>query len=310
MFSASSRKPVASATIIQFATSPYVYGTIMVMKRYRVLGVDFDFNPSLLTLEIKDHWEPEIKKLHHQNKAQIRQELLSQFGADDIESKIQNYIDLGSKPISVLAFHNTFLEQIRRSFVIGSYYPALTGTCALGERILNHLLLKLRNYYKTAPEYKKIYLKQSFDNWDIPINTLSTWNVLLPDVAENYRTLRDIRNTAIHFNPATDQNDRSLALDAYQTLSKIIAEQFSGFGAQPWFIPHTPGAAFLKKEVEQQPFIQEVLIPNSVLVGPFHRIKPVLEKAIYQFIVKDDYKYEDKEIADEEFAELYRNINH
>jgi hypothetical protein len=48
---------------------------------------------------------------------------------------------------------------------MGSYYPALTGACALRERILNHLMLTLRDgeiYLKkdweSNPFVKRVYL--------------------------------------------------------------------------------------------------------------------------------------------------------
>jgi hypothetical protein len=76
---------------------------------------------------------------------------------------------------TVLAYHNQFFDQARRSFVIGAYYPALVSACALGERILNHLILDLRGFYKNKPEYRQVYRKESFDNWQIPVDTLEAW---------------------------------------------------------------------------------------------------------------------------------------
>src|SRR3972149_6553409 len=114
------------------------------MKRYRVLNFDFDTRVRTL-----------------------------------VDPKKENFIAIDSKPFSILAFHNRFFEQIRTSFIIGSYYPALTGACALGERILNHLILTLRDDFKNSPEYKKIYRKKSFDDWDVPISILASWGTLL-----------------------------------------------------------------------------------------------------------------------------------
>ena len=106
------------------------------MKRYRVFGVDFDSRPYILSMEIKDEWEEAVKEVHRNNQEQQRQALLKEFGEYYAEQKKQNFIDLGSKPFSIIAFHNKFLEQVRNSFVVGGYYPALTGACALGERII------------------------------------------------------------------------------------------------------------------------------------------------------------------------------
>ena len=278
------------------------------MKRYRIINLDFDSGPSLLSMEIQDHWENSVKESHQKGKEEIRQRLLAQFGWVNGEEKINNYMQLGNKPFSIIAFHNKFMEQIRNSFIACSYYPALTGSCALGERILNHLLLNLRDDYKATPEYKDVYRKKSFDKWDVPIDTLESWGILLPNVAINYRALKEIRNKSIHFDPSTDQNDRPLALDAITTLTKIIEEQFSaGFGKQSWFIPSIAGASFLTKNSEKAPFIKKVYIPNCVLVGPYHELQMIPRDSFVQVVVKDDYKYEDKEISDEEFANLYNN---
>src|SRR5690606_10868817 len=129
---------------------------------------------------------------------------------------------VGPKPLSILAFHNRFLEQIRVAFVVGAYYPALTGACALGERILKYLVLSLRDDFKGSAEYKRVYNKDSFDNWDLALDTLEAWQVLLPEVVKEYRVLRDLRNKAIHFRPEVDRNDRSLALDAIKSLGNIV----------------------------------------------------------------------------------------
>jgi hypothetical protein len=233
--------------------------------------------------------------------------LLSQFGTLDAETKIQDFIDLGNAPFSILAFHNRFLTQVRNSFVAGAYYPALTSACTLGERILNHLILRLKESYKSSPEYKKVYDKKSFDDWDLAIDTLESWNVLLPDVVKMYRQLAQIRHQkAIHFNPETEENDREFALEAIKTISEIVSTQFSAFGPEPWFIPGIPGCSFIKKEAERSPFIQAVYFPNCVYVGPFHRVESKFEEGRYALYVVDNYPYEQRDITDEEFAELLR----
>ena len=244
-----------------------------------------------------------MKQKHLDDQAQICGALLHDFGLDHGDVKIKNFRDLGSLPISIVAYHNKFLRQVRRAFVIGSYYPALTGACALGERILNHLLLSLREFFKGSPEYKTIYKKDSFDKWDILIGTLKSWGILLPDAVTAFNELKGIRNRAIHFNPETDHNDRDLALTAIQTLERVINSQFSGFGPQPWFIKNTPGTIFLKKSVETDPFIRTVYLPNCTLVGPYH----TLEYSSSGWIVHDNFAYEDREISDEEFAHLHND---
>src|ERR1017187_3740378 len=206
------------------------------MKRFRIFGFDFDTRVHMLTREIQDHWDEQVKEQHKQNREQIERGLVWQFGESAADQKRQNFTDLGPKPLSILAFHNKFFEQVRVSFVMGAYYPALTASCALGERILNHLVLILRDDFKSTPEYKRVYNKDSFDTWDTAIDILAAWDVLLPAVVLEFRKLRDRRNETIHFRPQVDENDRALALDAIRTLSSILGNQFCAFGPQPWFI--------------------------------------------------------------------------
>jgi len=180
---------------------------------------------------------------------------------------------------------------------MGSYYPALTAACALGERILNHLVLLLRDDYKTTPEYKNVYAKDSFDKWDVAIDTLSAWNVLLPKVAGDFKKLRDRRNDAIHFRPEVDTNDRDLALQAIKGLESILAKQFNAFGPEPWFITDIAGEIYIKKDCENEPFVRKVYLPNCVAVGPDHVVQSVLP-----WVIRDDEAYPDVEISDEDFS--------
>jgi hypothetical protein len=276
------------------------------MKRYRVISMDFDSRAASLAMEIRDDWEERVKEQHRANQENIKRGLLYEYGSTAADVKLQNFIDLGSKPMSILAFHNRFLEQTRRAFVVGSYYPALTAACSLGERILNHLIRILREDFKSTPEYKEVYRKDSFDDWDEAIDTLESWRVLLPEVIQTYRELKTIRHRSIHFNPDVDTDDRTLALGAIGKLTTIISRQFGSFGNQPWFIPGIRGASYIKKEAEEWPFVKRVYIPNSHLVGPLHKLGPVNGR-IDLVHVYDDNDYEEREISDDEFRSLLLN---
>jgi hypothetical protein len=252
-------------------------------------------------MEINDEWEDHVKKRWRDDKERVKRGLLLEYGFIDADTKLQNFIDLGAKPFSVLAYHNRFAEQVRGSFIVGGYYPALTGACALGERILNHLLITLRDGFKHSPEYRKVLGKSSFDNWELAIVTLEAWQVLQPKAAESFRKLATLRNRrAIHFDPATDHDDRPLALEAIRYLTSIIYEQFGSFGPHPWFITSIPGEIYLKREAENNPFIREIYLPNSSLVGTQH----TLEYEDGRWLIGDGYDYEEREISDDEFRNL------
>lgn len=273
------------------------------MKRYRVLTYDFDTRATILSQEIGEDWEPRVKETWAENKTHIKEGLLAEYGPWGGFRKIDDFIEMGPAPFSIIAFHNKFLRQVRSAFVTGAYYPALTGTCALGERILNQLILHLRDDFRGSPEYKKVYNRDSFDNWDLAIDTLENWQALLPEVAANFRKLRDARNRAIHFNPETDHNDRRLALETIRIISDIINGQFAGLGPLPWYIPDAQGATFVKRVAESLPFVRRIVLPNCYLVGHLH----TLELKNDNWIVHDEHEYGDGEITDEEFTELFNN---
>jgi hypothetical protein len=275
------------------------------MKRYRLLSFDIDSRPSLLKMEIKESWDEKVKVLHLKQKQEILQDLDQDFGSKNKDYKISNFIELGDKSVSIIAYHNRFLEQIRVAFVMGAYYPALVAACTLGERILNHMIKVLKEDFRASPYYKKVYSKDSFDDWEGTISVLEAWDVLLPSVAATFRALNKDRNKAVHFNPSVDTNDHSLALEAILKLQSVIGEQFSAFGPQPWFIPDVRGEIYIKKEYETRSFTQKIYLPNCIFVGPYHVVESYREGKLF---VRDDYDYEEKEISDDEFVRLRKNL--
>lgn len=270
-------------------------------RRYHPFSFDFDSTPFSLA-EPEDHWDEPVKQNHRENRAQAIERLAQQYGPSQIESVVKNVTDLGPKSMSLLAYHNQFHEQARRSFVAGLYYPALVAACALGERILNHLVLDLRDSFKSSVHYRRVYRKDSFDNWPFVIGVLTDWKVLVDGVGAEFLALGVLRNRSIHFDPDTYRSLREDALAALQQLNAIIAKQFGYFGLQPWFIDNTPGAQFVKRAYETVPFVRAYVIPRSGFVGPLYGMD--LGQGGWQHLDYADYG--DGELGDEEFATRYR----
>jgi hypothetical protein len=271
-------------------------------RRYHPFSFDFDSTPTTLAYP-EDHWDEQVKQLHLENRARSIKWLEQQYGTLHIEDVVNNATDLGPKSMSLLSYHNQLHEQARRSFVAGLYYPALVAACALGERILNHLVLDLRDSFKSSEHYKKVYRKESFDQWPLAISVLTDWNVLADGVGPEFLALGELRNRSIHFNPETYQSLRADALAALKRLNAIIATQFGYFGAQPWFIEGTPGAQFVKRAFESNPFVSAYIIPRSGFVGPLYSMERTNEGAWYHLDYAD---YGDDQLSDEEFANRLR----
>jgi len=273
-------------------------------RRYRVWGFDFDARAAILTTEIREHWAEDVKEQHRANHRRLVEDLREEFGERDLDQKVQNFTDIGTKPVSILTYHNSMFGQIRSAFTVAAYYPALTGACALGERILNHLVLDLRDDFRGTPQYKRVYRKSSFDDWQLAIDTLLAWDVLLPDVAKEFITLGELRHRSIHFNPSTYANLRSDALTAVKHIRLIIDRQFGAFGPQPWFIAGVLGAAFIKREYDARPFIRRYFLPHCPFVGVRHSIE-MDEHPRAQFI--DIHDYGDGDLSDEEFRDAFND---
>lgn len=271
-------------------------------RRYHPFSFDFDSTPLNLKAP-EEHWEEQVKQLHIENRERAIEKLKLEHGIRHIDDVIKNTIELGAKSMSLLAYHNSLHEQARRAFVIGAYYPALVAACALGERILNHLVLDLRHSFKDTPQYKRVYRKGSFDDWSLAISVLTDWKVLVDGVGAELLALGALRNRSIHFNSDSYRSLREDALTALQRLDKVISKQFGYFGSQPWFIEDTPGAQFVKRSYESNPFVRAYIIPGSGFVGPLYGMGVSPGGHWYHLDYAD---YGDEALSDEQFARSYR----
>lgn len=274
-------------------------------RRYHPFGFDFDSTPMSLE-DPGENWGEEAKALHDANRRREIERLKADYGERRLQQVIQDTKDLGSKAFSIISYHNLMHEQARRAFVSGLYFPALVAACALGERILNHLILDLRDHYKSSPHYRRVYRGKSFDDWRFAARVLEDWGVLLPHVGSAFIELATLRNRSVHFNPATYNTMREDALSALKTLGRIIQLQFGVFGRQPWFIENTPGAQFIKRDFEGLPFVRTYIVPLSGFVGVDFGMDHT-ERG-WRHLDYDDYGPGD--IDDAEYARLYRERDH
>ncbi|MBE1297402.1 MAG: hypothetical protein GJ678_14445 [Rhodobacteraceae bacterium] len=267
---------------------------------------DFDTRAAFLGTKIEDHWSLEVKESWLENKESIKRGLAHEFGESELGDKIERFIEIDTKPMSVISYHNDFFAQVRAAYVMGHFYPSLVGAGALGERILNHLIIDMRPMFQNTKEYRKVYRKNSFDNWDVPISTLEAWGVLLPEVVKEFKELKKLRHRSIHFNTSTYDTLRDDSISAILHMRKIIDYQFGTWGARPWFIGGTKGSMFVAKDFENHPFVQTYFAPHFPYVGPLFGMRNVEGKGLEVMDVPD---YGDGEWTDEEFAQEFNDRN-
>ncbi|WP_052129569.1 hypothetical protein [Sphingomonas sp. 35-24ZXX] len=279
------------------------------VRRYRIFSFDFDSTPRDLTETPGEDWSEEAKLEWQQRREQSIAWIARDYGERNLDQKVADFAAFDAKPFSIVAHHNVMFDHVRAAFVSGGYYAALTGACALGERILNHLMLDLRDHYKATPQYKHVYRKDSFDRWSLVIDTLAAWNVLLPEVVDAFRELETLRNRSIHFNAETATQLRVDALSAAGLLSQIIEKQFCAFGLQPWFIEGTLGAGFIKREWELDPFVAHYYCAKNVCVGPFHSVDFHPSDG-WRFVDHPDYgEFGIEILTDEQFKDLFNDAS-
>ncbi|MGA0563919.1 hypothetical protein ACO2RV_15845 [Ancylobacter sp. VNQ12] len=271
-------------------------------RRFNPFGFSFDSRPDTLQ-EPNEQWEDDIKRQHYENREKYKLYLSNKYGNANLDVIINNVNDLGIKNFSLISYHNEFFQQCRDSFIIGAYYPALVSACALGERIINHLIVDLREFYSSSKFYQKVHSKSSFDNWIKSIEILNDWGVLINDVPELFQELSQIRHRSVHFNPSTYKSVRTDALTSLTLMNKITSKQFGVFGGQPWYIEGTSGAQFIKKEYEENPFVKTYILPISGFVGPEYGMN---YDSDFGWQHLDYSRYYQSSLSDTEFARAYR----
>lgn len=278
-------------------------------RRYLIQAVSFDTRSQLLTTEPGPEWEPDTIALHKENVGRIRVNLIHEYGNDEHDRKIDDYAALGRAPWSAVDQHTLFLNQIRDSFAFGAYYPALVGACALGERLLNELVIRLRKSYASHPATTQdVAVHDSFSNWIVCISALVDWAVIDDPLATKFNKLRKLRNRSVHYGDHLVNSDaRNDALAAVLLIQEIIEALFRPHGGPPRFIEGTAGHSFLSLSSEDEPFVREFLLPAAVLVSP--KFDMPFNLAKNWFDVLDDETYQDRfpTLTDEEFAEHRRN---
>ncbi len=221
--------------------------------------------------------------------------LSAEYGSNRSGEKFDRWFELDPPDLCVPVEYHALLREVEGTYIRGDFYPALTGACCLGERILNHLIFGLKEYYKNSPRYKEVTRKESIQDWEKGILILIDWRILGPEIAGNFKKLLDLRNPAVHFGQVEDRLSR--AQTALQLVYRITSSLF-GRGIPQFF--WAPGEIYVKKVYESNPFTKEFIIPHCLFVGYRHRI----ENKGGQWVVVDDQTYEDRGITDEEFTQM------
>lgn len=237
------------------------------------------------------------------DKKEIEEYVISRYGERGIEDKLKRYLSFKPSSLAIIGEYHDLLQEIDDSYILGLYYPALTASCCLGERIFNILILRLMDYHKTSQYYKNIYSKESLTDWTSSINILRDWKVIdSEDISSKYLKLEEIRHGIIHFRKLDDIEEKTQ--DALVIIHDITTYFFAvGKRNDIYFL--CSGEIYVKKQAEQVPFVKEIILPHCVLVGYKHKVESLNKGELF---IKDENGYELEEISDEEFCKLRTNM--
>jgi len=225
--------------------------------------------------------------------------LKSILGESDFQNKFDRWLKIKYPPLGLIDEYPDKITEIIYTYSTGYYYPSVTAACCLAERILNRLILKTRKHFKTHPTYKKIYRKDSFDDWTKMLNIIEEWNLVPQKAIELMRKLMPIRHQSIHYRESYDFE--AVAPVAINELIAAITEIFGVINRKDiYLVFDIPGEIWVRSDAQNHPFVKEFVLPHCYYAHPVH-----------------DFDFENKKITeklgkigqltDDEFVELRKS---
>ncbi len=150
----------------------------------------------------------------------LKQIITERYGTLGYEQKLHRYMQLDPPNLQLVTDFTDMYFSTLDAYTSGLFYPALVSSCALGEQIYKILIRNLKDYYKTSKHYKNAYRDRKLSNWDIAIEILQDWNLINDAIASEYKELKKIRNSAIHFDTEIDVESNSLK--SITSITKIV----------------------------------------------------------------------------------------
>ena len=204
---------------------------------------------------------------------EVKEKLKRELGEDQIDDKYLRWEEISKANIWILEEFNQFLDEIIKAYIQGYYYISITGACCLTERLLNRLIIKLKDHNKKSPLYKKIYDKEKqIQNWDTLKEVLEDWGILNEEQLSICKKLHRYRNDTVHYIPEYDF--KSAAPTVIKLTTKLIDSIFSVFERKDIFnIFIIPGEIWVKECMIADPFVKEFILPCCSMAGAISQIE-------------------------------------
>lgn len=227
-------------------------------RRYRFVSLFIDARRGILET-------PVAAKFAESEAEHLKQ----MYGAEDFDKKLARWKNIKYPTIALIEEYREKIGEIIDSYTMGNWYPAVTSACCLGERILNRLVLKCRHHFKGHREYKKIYNKESFDDWGRMLDLIEDWQLISARAIELFRELAPIRHETIHYNDGYDF--KGVAESVINKLIEAVTEVFGVMNRPDIFLVFdVPGEIWVRSAAEQLPFVREFVLPHCYRAHAVH----------------------------------------
>jgi hypothetical protein len=257
-------------------------------RRYRLMGFYIDSTRSLSSNDIfKDRAD------------EFTEDLKATLGHQHFEEKFQRWRKIDYPPLGLIDEYPEKITQIINTYSSGYFYPAVTSACCLAERILNRIILKTRDHFKNHPHYKKIYQKDSFDDWGKMIEIIADWNFVPERATDLLRQLMPLRHQSIHYSDSFDFE--AVASDVINKLIAAITEIFGVLNRKDiYLVFDIPGEIWVRREAQELPFVKEFVLPHCYFAHAVHDVdfdKPKITERMGKI----------GPLTDEEFVEIRKS---
>jgi hypothetical protein len=258
------------------------------MKRYRWTSFYVDTERAL-------YRHPAFPNGFVMDRERLQAEIAFKYGELNVDKKSDRWLSLDVPSLCAPGEYLDLLHEIEHSYTVGAFYPALTGACCLGERILNHLILLCRKHKTSHPRYKEVWDKESIDDWTKALSILKAWALLPKSDDVSFRKLLRLRNPAVHFGPVEERESR-----AFEALQLAFSITSSLFGQENERFMWCSGEVYIKKEYEADPVTVEFVLPHCHLLGYAHVIESSVVDGQMSNVLREPV-YETTDISDSEF---------
>jgi hypothetical protein len=236
---------------------PIIFVCPDVDRRYRLGGFFVDGRRGLLGT--KQYGDEEVARLQ------------AELGVQNFDLKLKRWKGIAYPPIGLIDEYPQKITEIINAYSMGYMYPAVTSCCCLAERILNRLVLQCRKHFKSHQEYKKVFRKKSFDDWDYMLKLIKEWKLIPSGAIELFDELRPIRHQSIHYNEGYDFE--AIAESAVNKLISAITEVFGVMNRKDiYLVFDVPGEVWVRSEAESLPFVKEFVIPHCYRAHAVHDV--------------------------------------